>query len=625
MPRRKKIEKDNINEYNADSIIILSDIEHARKRYGMYIGDKNNPSSIFNEALDNALDEVQSGYSDSVNITVDYDKNLYIIEDHGRGIPHGTKVLEGGVEKDIIEVVCTIGKSGGKFNNDSYTIRSGLNGVGLVCINALSEYMDLSSVVDGEITGIKTSKGIKNYSYCHEVPCTGNGTKIEFIPDHEFWVDPRIPMEHIINRCKVASAFGMKTNLVIDGKYIDTNSTIYDLIQDDEEISRYFQFDGEVKIDSGESVKYAIIYTNDTYTRSKGYTNLLVNNQGGIHIKMIENSIIDAWSKFKIPGLLYKDYLLGLRTAIAVFVSDPVFDSQTKGRLISVNNDKKYLDKFVPEISKQIFNYLKSHEKEYNFMVKRFQEYRDSQNKLLSRKEIKDLIVTNNDTSGAVRRKSVIAKLKECTSKTRENTELLIVEGDSAAGSLVQARDIKTQAILPIRGKTLNVSRFQDYAKTLRNEEIRSMVNAAGCNILEDCDHNKSRYQRYIICADADPDGKQIECLVISIFVNLMPDIVKSGMLYIANPPLYGWQNKKGEFYFTNNQNEIPEGIEYSRYKGLGEMDPPELKYSILMEGHRNLTQVKYPDDVDYFNSVLTSPTIKYEILRDLGLIDYIN
>jgi DNA gyrase subunit B len=184
---------------------------------------------------------------------------------------------------------------------------------------------------------------------------------------------------------------------------------------------------------------------------------------------------------------------------------------------------------------------------------------------------------------------------------------------------------MRTQALLPIRGKILNVSRFDDPVKCLKNEEVCSIVNASGAGIMDDCDHKRSRYEMYVICGDADVDGLQISALVMSVFINLLPDIVKAGMLYLSNPPLYGWQDKKGIFHFTNDQKEIPSGIDYSRYKGLGEMDPPELKYSIMDKNHRAFTRVKYPEDLGRFNDILTSASLKYDILYDLGLISYVD
>jgi DNA gyrase/topoisomerase IV subunit B len=609
------------NSYNSDSIVVLSDIAHIRRRAGMYIGDAENPGQLFSEAFDNSADEVQSGYSDHVEICVDTKENKYSVRDYGRGIPHGTKKLEDGSEKEVIEVLCTKAFSGGKFDENSYKISSGLNGLGLCCINALSDYMKIESIRDGESVSIRTSKG-KSIGIDKHPSDDPRGTLIEFIPDPEFFPDSSIPQDFILNRCHIASAFGMKSKLTVDGKPVSTDADIYSLVHEDEDISVYDRFSDEV-IDgeTGERVIFAIEYTSDTTCKYKGYTNLLPNTQGGTHFKMMDSVIESTWKEFNIPDVITKDYYLGLRVVVAVFISETSFSSQTKERLTV---DKSHLEKFIPMIRNKMIKWLNDNPDTRDGLIKRFKEYRESQNKLLSKKEIRNLVIVNNDVSGSVRRKSVVRKLNECSSRSREDTELYIVEGDSACSSLIQARDVRTQALLPIRGKILNVSRFEDVVKCLKNEEVCSIVNAAGTGILSECNNEKSRYERYIICSDADVDGLQIASLVMSVFINLLPDVVMSGMLYLSNPPLYGWQDSKGIFHFTNEQKEIPQGINYSRYKGLGEMDPPELKYSIMDKDHRMFTRVKYPEDVDRFNNILTSASLKYDILYELGLISYI-
>jgi DNA gyrase subunit B len=240
----------------------------------------------------------------------------------------------------------------------------------------------------------------------------------------------------------------------------------------------------------------------------------------------------------------------------------------------------------------------------------------------MSKKEIKSLIYINNDSSGSVRRKSVVSKLFECTSRSSEGTELWITEGDSAAGSIVSARDKMTQAVLPIRGKILNVSKLREISSCMKNEEVRSIVNAIGAGIFEDIDVSKSRYSMVIAGTDADADGGQIATLISALFINVLPALVKAGMLYLSQPPLYGWEIR-GKYYFTNEIKDIPSGIDFHRYKGLGEMDPVELKYSILDPDHRELVQVQYPEDLQRFNEILTSSKAKYDLLYNLGIVKY--
>lgn len=610
------------SQYDVSSIKVLSDIEHIKKRKGLYIGEATHPGHLFYEIFDNAADEFMANPSNPIAISIDYDKNVYSIRDYGRGIPHGTMKLDDGTEKEVIEVIYTKLNSGGKFDNNAYKISSGLHGQGSTAVNALSKYLKATSYRDGKYVKVEFNKGIFS-DLKKGISEEKNGTEVEFSPDSEFFENPKIPKDFIVNRCKISSAFGIKTNLVIGNEKVDTEADIYSLIKEDEDISIFTKFDSKVELDNGESFVFAIEYTNDTSCRNKSYTNLIPNSQGGTHVRIFERAFEKAWGNFKIERILPKDLYLGLRFVVAAFISETEFSSQTKDRL-TVN--KSNLEHFIDPISDKIYNFLKENDEVREALIKRFQEHRDSLNKLMSKKEIKDWIVINEDTSGSVRRKSVVSKLIECSSRNREGTELFIVEGDSAAGSLVQARNVKTQAIIPIRGKILNTSKFGgDLVRCVKNEEIRSISNAAGTGIGDECDSSRSRYSKYIISADADVDGLQICSLVTSMFINVLPDVVKAGLLFIANPPLYEWYDSKGNYCFTNNQNEIPSGVKYSRNKGLGEMDPPELYQSIMNPETRILTQVKYPEDINRFNEILTSPSAKYDILYNLGLIKYID
>lgn len=610
------------SQYDASSIKVLSDIEHIKKRKGLYIGEATHPGHLFYEIFDNAADEFMANPSNPIAISIDYDKNVYSIRDYGRGIPHGTMKLDDGTEKEVIEVIYTKLNSGGKFDNNAYKISSGLHGQGSTAVNALSKYLKATSYRDGKYVKVEFNRGIFS-DLKKGISEEKNGTEVEFSPDSEFFENPKIPKDFIVNRCKISSAFGIKTNLVIGNEKVDTEADIYSLIKEDEDISIFTKFDSKVELDNGESFVFAIEYTNDTSCRNKSYTNLIPNSQGGTHVRIFERAFEKAWSNFKIERILPKDLYLGLRFVVAAFISETEFSSQTKDRL-TVN--KSNLEHFIDPISDKIYNFLKENDEVREVLIKRFQEHRDSLNKLMSKKEIKDWIVINEDTSGSVRRKSVVSKLIECSSRNREGTELFIVEGDSAAGSLVQARNVKTQAIIPIRGKILNTSKFGgDLVRCVKNEEIRAISNAAGTGIGDECDSSRSRYSKYIISADADVDGLQICSLVTSMFINVLPDVVKAGLLFIANPPLYEWYDSKGNYCFTNNQNEIPSGVKYSRNKGLGEMDPPELYQSIMNPETRILTQVKYPEDINRFNEILTSPSAKYDILYNLGLIKYID
>lgn len=614
--------------YNTESIKVLTPAEHIKARKGMYIGDAETPAPLFNEIIDNALDESSSGYSEKTEVVVNYDENSYTITDYGRGFPQGS-IYDPNTQRDLeaVELLCTSAFSGGKFNNLSYRLSSGLNGLGALVTSSLSESFRIDTWRDGQLITYCASKGETlslNYSKVTDSE-NPSGTTVRFVPDETQFTTRKIPLSHIVMRCKIASAFGMKCSLKVfeDGKEksVNVTSDIYDLLpQDDEGISEYYRHTFMVRDeDTGEFAAIALRYTSDTRCYYRGYTNLLYNSNGGTHHRMLDDAILDAWDKYKVSDIKSNDVFLGLRAVVAVFISNAEFSSQSKERL---SVPKKNLDRLRELISNKICEWLDTNDDIRESLIKRFQEYRASQNKLLARKEITSLLQVNNSKNGTIRRASQVSKLRECNSRVRDNTELFIVEGDSAVGSAVQARDAYTQAVIPVRGKVFNVARCTDPREALKNEETRALVNVIGAGIGEDTDPEKSRYERIIFMTDADEDGKEIAVLLAGMFVNLLPNLVKEGMVYLSLPPLYGWQDKRKNYHFTNNQSDIPETVkEYTRYKGLGEMDAEELRISTMDPSTRRLVKLNYPDDLKSFNSILTSSSVKYQMLQDQGVI----
>lgn len=614
-------------QYTSDNIKVLNDIEHIQLRSGMYIGEATDPRALFSEMFDNAMDEVSAGYSPELVVEVDTHENCYAIHDYGRGIPHGKKKLETGESKEVVEVLMTVANSGGKFDNESYKYSAGLNGVGMTVTNALSEKFVVCTRRKGKFVKA-IALGSADVDIKKGSTTESSGTSVSFIPNKKYFSTDIIPQDFIISRCKIATALGFRARCFIDNTELPMDCTIFDLIkEDDSKIASYVDIPViEVKNATEESMRVALRYTSDTKDRYFGYTNLLANYLGGTHIQCLSKAIVNAWeillNKYKklkpIVELKPSDYLVGLRGVCAVFISSPEFSSQTKEKLV-VN--KAYFNDLMAAFTKSLVKYLTTNIDVAQQLLKRFEEYRIAQNTLLSRKEISSLIKVNEDSGDNIRRRSIVSKLKECTSKKRDNTELFIVEGDSAMGPYLYVRDKATQAILPIRGKILNTT-YKNIKEVIKNKEICDIANSIGCGIGAQCDAAKSRYERIIISADADPDGLQINCLVLAVFINLFPDMVKQGRVYISLPPLYCWGNNAKDYGWCNKVEDIPASANnVHRFKGLGEMNDDQLFYFLVDKKTRNVMQVDYPSDIDEFNKILGTSEGKGNLLRGLGII----
>lgn len=752
-------------EYSEKNIKILSDLDHIRLRLGMYIGENTDPRHLFSEAFDNAVDELQTGSGNEIRVSVDTKKNLYEVVDNGRGIPHGTKKM-GEEDVEILKLLCIKSNTGAKFDKESYLMSAGLHGVGLAVINALSSYLCIHSTREGKRVLYNAHKDELIFESVGKKEA--GGTYIGFIPDKKYFQQENIPVEFLIERCKTANAFGIKVSLTVDGKDIPLASQLSDLIKKEDGVKEYGEYPVIYTSTDKNSERLIILlqYTSDTKDKYYGYTNLLFNSQGGTHVNFVSSKVISlAWEEYiKKSGiktqveLKRSDYLTGLRCVVAAFISNPSFAGQTKEKL---SVDKAKFDTFLPACQKELVRALKSNESLSNALIKRFEEYRIAQNKLLSRKEISSFIKQNTDSSDNIRRKFICDKLTDCSSKSRDNTELYIClkgntkirtangdcipieqlvshgslmlssinnkfelinsfahniretkkvselmkiilsdgsfvectpehrfltafskewveakdinlftklmsintndsvvikilkityeepipvycltvendmhayilenglithncEGASAAGPACRMRNSEKQAVLQLRGKILNVTGM-DVQKAIKSEEVCNITNSIGCGIGSQCDSDKSRYERVMINTDGDEDGLHIICLVLSVFINLLPDIVKDGRLFVVVPPLYGWQDKNGN-HFTNERSDIPNNCKLKRYKGLGSMSDKDFFTACMNDKERKLIQVDYPTDIDEFNKILGTSSGKAEILKDLGLIRY--
>lgn len=459
-----------------------------------------------------------------------------------------------------------------------------------------------------------------------------NGTLVKFAPNKKYFGVNKIDLEYIKNKCKICNALGYKVNLSVIEKGnkedIDISSDMFGLINEssDESISIYKDIDlGEVKDVNGEFLRCVLRYTSDTTDRYFGFTNMTQNTVGGTHITMLYNTIINAWETFiekkriKLEVDLRKsDYVVGLRGVIAIFIQHPAFSSQTKEKLVI---DKRELNSLSELLKDKIVKVLYEDEALSKALIKRFTEYRIAQNKLLARKDIASVIKVNEDSSDNIRRRSIVSKLRDCLSKKKEGSEMFIVEGNSAMSPFLLTRDKQTQAVLPLRGKILNITN-REVKDALKNAEICDIANAIGAGIGSMCDPSKSRYERVIISCDSDPDGAQITCLVLSVFVNLFPDLVKEGLVYFTLPPLYTWyDNSLKRFVGCMKPEDIPDGVKAHRIKGLGELDDKEMHDFLINPATRNLIQVEYPTDIDKFNRILGSAAGKSDLMKELGIV----
>lgn len=423
------------NDYKVDSIKVLSDIEHIRTRPGMYIGELDVPPlALFNEAIDNAFDEAQNDPKSETIVRITEENGLfkYSIRDHGRGIPIGEIDLPDGRKMEALEALITTTNSGAKFNSNIYKISAGLHGVGMACICALSKYMHVITYRDYEAVEFISENGIKkalnHYPEINEV----NGVLTEFIADPELWNTTEIPIDSIIDRCKVANAMGYKIKLYYNNEEIkiDTKS-ILDLLPI-ENVSDYCS--DTIRIDNKETGEYFLVgfkYTSDTKSKSYGYTDLLPNRYGGTHIKIITDNLCRAWREFyDDDSVWWNDSLLGVRLVVAAFISNVSFSSQTKEKLTV---PYKQLNFFGEEFLKEFKKWIKENRNLADKLFARFKEYRQSLIKLQNQKDIAGKVkIATIDKEGRTRRSQIVDKLMDCTSNKVEDTEIfLCLSGDT--------------------------------------------------------------------------------------------------------------------------------------------------------------------------------------------------
>ena len=599
------------NNYDGNSISVLEGLDPVRKRPGMYIGSVGTKglNHLIYEIVDNSVDEHLAGYCSEITVTLEKDGSA-TVEDNGRGIPVDINEQVG---RPAVEVVFTTLHAGGKFGDGNYKISGGLHGVGSSVVNALSLWLEVNVNRDGKIYNQRYEQGKVCYDLKEAGKCRKNdtGTKVSFFPDAEIFEKIYFKADSIKSRLHETAYLNPNLTIIFINKRVGEEEEvtfheengikafISDMNKEKEKVTDIIYFKKE---QDGIEVEIAFQYINDFTENISGFCNNIYTQEGGTHItgfKSILTSTINQYArelgilKEKDNNFTGADVRNGLVAVVAVKHPDPRFEGQTKTKLDNPDAEKvtksiagEQLTLFFDKNLETLKNVISCAEKSAKI---RKAEERTKTN-LLSKSKF------SIDSNG---------KLSNCESRKPEECEIFIVEGDSAGGSAKSARNRKTQAIMPIRGKILNVEKAS-MDKVLANAEIKTMINAFGCGFSEgygnDFDIEKLRYNKIILMTDADVDGAHIDTLLLTFFYRFMPELITHGHIYIATPPLYKVVPKKGEGEYLYDDKALEKyrkhhtGFTLQRYKGLGEMDPKQLWETTLNPETRILKQVEIED-----------------------------
>ena len=594
-------------EYGADQIQILEGLEAVRKRPGMYIGSTSSRGlhHLVYEIVDNAVDEALAGFCTEIHVDINPDNSI-TVTDNGRGIPVGINHKAG---IPAVEVVFTILHAGGKFGGGGYKVSGGLHGVGASVVNALSEWLEVTIHRDGKEYKQRYERGKTMYPLKVTGDCDPNasGTKVDFLPDKEIFEDTIYDYDILKQRLREMAFLTKGLRIVLEDK------------REGQEREKIFHYEGGIREfvsylnRSKEALYPEIIYCegekdgvavevamqhNDSYTENTyGFVNNINTPEGGTHITGFRNAITNTFNDYarknkllkdSEPNLSGDDIREGLTAIISVKIGNPQFEGQTKQKLGN-SEARGAVDSVV---SKQLEIFLEQNPTvakatvEKSVLAQRAREAARKARDLTRRKSALDSM-------------SLPGKLADCSDKNPENCEIYIVEGDSAGGSAKTARNRATQAILPLRGKILNVEKAR-LDKIYGNKEIKAMITAFGTGIHEDFDISKLRYHKIIIMTDADVDGAHIATLLLTFLYRFMPELINQGYVYLAQPPLYKVEKNKKVWYAYDDDelNNILTEIgrdgnnKIQRYKGLGEMDADQLWETTMDPEKRILLRV---------------------------------
>lgn len=620
-----EVEELDKSNYGAENIQVLEGLEAVRKRPAMYIGDigfKGLHHLIW-EVVDNSIDEALAGHCDTINVTINTD-NSVLVKDNGRGIPTGMHTKE---KKSALEVVMTVLHAGGKFDKDTYKVSGGLHGVGVSCVNALSKYLRVEVRREGKVFEQEYNIGHPLYPVREIGTTEERGTSVLFLPDDSIFTVSEYKYETVANRLRELSFLNKGIKLILqDLRELDENGEPKQEVFHSQggliEFVSYIDAGREhlipepmymEGIKDGVPVEVSMIYNTSYSENVSSFVNNINTHEGGTHVSgfrmaltrtlksYADKSGILAKEKIEISG---DDFREGLTAVISVKVQEPQFEGQTKTKL----GNSEVTSAVSACVSEMLDNYLEEHPKEARTIVEKVLLAAKAR---IAARKAREMVQRKNVMTGS----GLPGKLADCSESDPTICEIYLVEGDSAGGSAKQGRNRAFQAILPLRGKILNVEKAQEY-RIYENEEIKNILTALGVQIGKDGDEralniDKLRYHKIIIMTDADIDGSHIRTLILTFFYRYMKDLVVKGYVYIAQPPLYLIKKGKEEEYcWTEEQRSLavkrmagPSGREdnvgIQRYKGLGEMNPEQLWHTTMNPEKRTLKQVTIESAVE--------------------------
>ena len=599
-------------EYNADQIQILEGLEAVRKRPGMYIGSTSSRGlhHLVYEIVDNAVDEALAGYCDTIDVQINSDNSITVVDD-GRGIPVDIQKKAG---LPAVEVVFTILHAGGKFGGGGYKVSGGLHGVGASVVNALSEWLEVEVYHGGKVYKQRYERGKTMYplKIVGDCPSDKHGTKVTFLPDKTIFEETIYDYDTLKIRLRETAFLTKNLKIILRDEREDKKEKVFHYEGGIKEFVSYLNrsnvplYDNVIYCEGKKDnvlVEVAMQH-NDSYTENiYSFVNNINTPEGGTHLTGFRNALTKTFNDYgrknkllkdNEPALTGEDIREGLTAIISVKIEEPQFEGQTKQKLGNseargavdsvVSEQLTYFLEQNPSVAKTII--------EKSVLAQRARAAARKARDLTRRKTVLDGL-------------SLPGKLADCSSKHPEECEIYIVEGDSAGGSAKDARNKSTQAILPLRGKILNVEKAR-LDRIYGNAEIKSMITAFGTGIHEDFDISKLRYHKIIIMTDADVDGAHISTLLLTFIYRFMPELIKQGYVYLAQPPLYKIEKNKRVWYAYSDEelNNILKEIgrdqnnKIQRYKGLGEMDAEQLWETTMDPEHRVLLRVTMNEEM---------------------------